>query len=335
MSAGPGDARGPAGAREGGAWLVVADAGWRAALRVARGARSEVSAVVVGPRPLADAVAAAGVPVLWVEPGTGTPAEAYAGALAVQVAAEQPALLVGTGHPASRVLLGAAAALVGARLLTGAVDVVPVAVATGAAGGGGTGAVAPAWTVRRALLDGAVVETVDSPAPLALVVDVAAEDEDEGAATALSPGTVRPLAAAPAAMTLSTVPSAEPAGGLEDARVVVAFGRGVRSRDDVALIERLADALGAELACSMPVADDRGWLDRSRYVGRSGRHIAPRLYLAVGISGAPQHLEGVRGAKVVAAVDQDRAARIFRVADYGAVGDLYEVVPALITALQR
>lgn len=319
MSAGAGDVR-PAGGPGGGAWLVVADAGWPAALRVARGTSSGVSAAVVGPRALADAVAAAGVPVLWAEPAGGTPAEAYAAPLAEQLAAEHPALLVGTTHPASRALLGAAAARAGARLLTGAVAVEP------AAGGS-------AWTVGRTLLDGAVVETLDSPSPVALLVQGAGADDDAPPPATVA-GTVRTVAAAPAAMTLTTVPSAEPAGGLEDARVVVAFGRGVRSRDDVALIERLADALGAQVACSMPVADDRGWLDRSRYVGRSGRHIAPRLYLTVGISGAPQHLEGVRGAQVVAAVDQDPAARIFRVADYGVVGDLYEVVPALITALQ-
>lgn len=322
MTAGADGAR-PAGASQ--AWLVVADAGWPTALGVARGASPAVSAVVVGPRALADAVAAAGVPVLWTEPDSGMPAEAYAGGLAEQVAGEHPALLVATAHPASRALLGAAAARAGARLLTGAVEVAP------ATGDAGTGS---AWTVRRMLLDGAVVETLESPAPLALLVEGAAADDDPPP-PASAPAPVRPVAVPPTAMTLSTVPSAEPAGGLEDARVVVAFGRGVRSRDDVALIERLADALGAELACSMPVADDRGWLDRSRYVGRSGRHIAPRLYLTVGISGAPQHLEGVRGAKVVAAVDQDRDARIFRVADYGVVGDLYEVVPALVTALHR
>ena len=88
-----------------------------------------------------------------------------------------------------------------------------------------------------------------------------------------------------------------------------------------------------EIGCTMPVADDLGWLPKDRYIGRSGRHIAPGLYLAVGISGAAQHMEGVRDAKVVAAINNDPEARIFRTADYGVVGDLYEVVPALIDAL--
>ncbi len=111
------------------------------------------------------------------------------------------------------------------------------------------------------------------------------------------------------------------------------MGRGLRSRDDMALIEALAAALDAEIACSMPVADDLGWIDKARYVGRSGEHIAPRLYLAVGISGAPQHLEGVRQARVVVAVNSDPEAPIFASADYGIVGDLYDVVPALVEAL--
>jgi electron transfer flavoprotein alpha subunit len=125
------------------------------------------------------------------------------------------------------------------------------------------------------------------------------------------------------------------ASGLDDAERVVSFGRGVKAKDDVALIGSLATALGAELACSMPIADDLGWLDKSRYVGRSGNHIAPNLYLAVGIAGAPQHLEGVRGARVLVAVNNDPDARIFHSADYGIVGDLYEVVPALIAEITK
>ena len=103
----------------------------------------------------------------------------------------------------------------------------------------------------------------------------------------------------------------------------------------MAVVRRLAEALDAELACSMPIADDLGWLEKSRYVGRSGNHITPALYLAVGIAGASQHMEGVRGAKVVAAINSDPAARIFQTADYGIVGDLYEVIPALIAEVHK
>jgi electron transfer flavoprotein alpha subunit len=129
------------------------------------------------------------------------------------------------------------------------------------------------------------------------------------------------------------VPVAGAGGGVAVADRVVAIGRGVRARSDVPMVEGLAADLGAELACSMPIADDFGWVPRERYVGRSGLHIAPRLYLALGISGTPQHLEGVRDAKVVVAVNSDPEAPIFRRADYGIAGDLYEVVPAIREAL--
>jgi len=125
----------------------------------------------------------------------------------------------------------------------------------------------------------------------------------------------------------------EHTGGLAGAASVVSVGRGLRARDDLAMVEQLAQVLGAQIGCSMPVADDLGWVPKDHYVGRSGQQVSPRLYLALGISGAPQHLEGIRGAKVVVAVNSDPQAPIFRRADYGVVGDLYEVVPALIDAL--
>ena len=125
------------------------------------------------------------------------------------------------------------------------------------------------------------------------------------------------------------------ATGVNDAARVVAFGRGVQAKGDMALIERLAAALGAEVACSMPIADDLHWMDKARYIGRSGQHIAPALYLAIGIAGAPQHMEGVREARVVVAINNDPGAPVFRLADYGIVGDLYDVVPALIEALDH
>lgn len=299
-------------------WVVVTDEAWPAALGVARGAGGAVTALVVGPQQLAESVAAAGVPVVWAEPARDTPPEAYAAGLAAQVAAAHPALLVGGGDPAARSLLGAAATAVGARLVPGVLEVT---------GDGGS------WTVRRAVLGGEAIETLVAPGPLAVIV--ASDEAQEPPAPAGGPGTVAKAAPVPAAMVVAGTEPAPAASGIVDARVVVSFGRGVRAKADVALVEQLAQALGAELGCSMPIADDLGWLEKSRYVGRSGQHISPRLYLAVGISGAPQHLEGVRGAKVVAAVNSDPKARIFHRADYGAVGDLYEVVPALIAALQQ
>lgn len=114
---------------------------------------------------------------------------------------------------------------------------------------------------------------------------------------------------------------------------VVGVGRGFSTESDLSLARDLATALGAELACSRPVAEGLGWLPSERYVGVSGATIRPELYLAVGISGQVQHMVGVNHAKVIVAINRDKNAPVLGQADLGVVGDLYEVLPALTTAL--
>jgi electron transfer flavoprotein alpha subunit len=120
---------------------------------------------------------------------------------------------------------------------------------------------------------------------------------------------------------------------LTRAEVIVAVGRGIGKQENLKVVQELADALGAELAASRPVCDNE-WLPMDRQIGSSGQTVAPRLYVAVGISGAIQHLVGMKGASTIVAINKDANAPIFQVADYGIVGDLFEVVPAL-TALAR
>ena len=119
---------------------------------------------------------------------------------------------------------------------------------------------------------------------------------------------------------------------LSAAPLIVSVGRGIKEEENIAIVQELADALGAELAASRPICDN-GWLPMERQVGSSGQTVAPKLYLAVGISGAIQHLVGMKGAKAIVAINKDENAPIFEVADYGIVGDLFEIVPALTKAI--
>jgi len=121
---------------------------------------------------------------------------------------------------------------------------------------------------------------------------------------------------------------------LSAAEIIVSVGRGIREAENIAVVQKLADALGAELAASRPICDN-GWLPMERQVGSSGQTVAPKMYVAVGISGAIQHLVGMKGAKTIVAINKDPEAPIFEVADYGIVGDLFQVVPAIIEALGK
>ena len=119
---------------------------------------------------------------------------------------------------------------------------------------------------------------------------------------------------------------------LSVAPVIVSVGRGIGEESNIAIVQELATALGAEMAASRPICDS-GWLPMERQVGSSGQTVSPKLYLAVGISGAIQHLVGMKGSKAVIAINKDENAPIFEVADFGVVGDLFEIVPALTKAV--
>jgi electron transfer flavoprotein alpha subunit len=131
----------------------------------------------------------------------------------------------------------------------------------------------------------------------------------------------------------STVTGFEEAGGgdvdISEAEVLVSVGRGIEEEENIELVERLADALDATLSASRPIVDN-DWLPKNRQVGQSGKVVTPKVYIAIGISGAVQHVAGMKGSETIVAINNDPNAPIFDIADYGIVDDLFEVVPELI-----
>jgi electron transfer flavoprotein alpha subunit len=271
----------------------------------------EVTAVVVGSESLAQKVATSGVhSVLHVE--TSLP-ETKSNLVAQALEKIEPKIILTTATPAARVIAGAVANTLDAVVVPGVVNIATENNST---------------IIEQTALSGRVLDTLTSEKPL--IGFFTGEDTEILENT---PVEIKTLNGEGYEMKLDVLNTNTGSSSLADASRVVSMGRGVRSKEDIPLIESLAKALDAQVGCSMPVADDLSWLPKECYVGRSGQKIAPRVYFAIGISGAPQHFEGVRGAKVIVAINNDPEARVFRSADYGIVGDLYEIIPALIEVL--
>jgi electron transfer flavoprotein alpha subunit len=177
----------------------------------------------------------------------------------------------------------------------------------------------------------------DGPAPHFVTFQIGAFRVDQAAKGAAS-APVRGIAVQLDASAIRQKPEspfqqAKQAVDLSQAERIVSVGRGIKEQANIHVAEELAQAIGAEIAASRPICD-AGWLPMERQVGSSGQTVAPKLYLALGISGAIQHLVGMKGASTIVAINKDPDAPIFEVADYGIVGDLFEVVPAIIEAVK-
>ncbi|MDR1213777.1 MAG: electron transfer flavoprotein subunit alpha/FixB family protein [Propionibacteriaceae bacterium] len=269
-------------------------------------------ALVVGPEAVAQRVAQAGLDqTLWLgEPGP-LALEAFAPALA-EIVRARPGHIWATRRPADRVLLGAAAAAIEAALVVGPTEVT--------AQDGLTLVTAP-------VNGGLALSTVAFTGPVALLMD-------GGAAPDGPAGAVQPVSGPTASIQLvESQPSVGQTVDLTAATRVVGIGGGLKAASDLPLIEDLAQALGAAVGCSRPVAEGLGWLPKDRYIGLSGAHIAPQLYIAVAISGQLQHMAGCRQADTIVAINTDPAAPIMAQADYVLAGDLYQLAPALTRAL--
>ena len=178
---------------------------------------------------------------------------------------------------------------------------------------------------------------LEGPAPHLATFQIGAFRAD-AVTKGAQPAPVRTVAATIDAAAIRQKPEApfreaKQAVDLTQAERIVSVGRGIKGEEHIALAKRLAEALGAELAASRPICD-AGWLPMERQVGSSGQTVAPKLYLALGISGAIQHVVGMKGSRTIVAINKDPDAPIFELADYGVAGDLFEIVPAMIEALK-
>ena len=292
---------------------------------LAAGARTlvdgaQVTALALGPRDGAAQIAADRV--LWLgDAAQDRLVEDYVPTIAGLLERERPALLLVGATRRGRVIAGRLAAKFGLPVLT---DVTAFE---------GTGA---NMTITHLIFGGGAVRT-EKPRSEMLIATVGlgtfrAEGGTGGSAQVEDVPFVDP----PWRATLKERRQRQAATvNLNVAKRVVCPGRGVAKQDDLRMIEDLARLLGAEIACTRPLAEGLGWLPRERYIGISGASIRPDLYLGVGVSGQVQHVIGMSRSKVVVAINKDANAPIFSQADYGIVGDLYTVVPALIDALKN
>jgi electron transfer flavoprotein alpha subunit len=202
------------------------------------------------------------------------------------------------------------------------------------------GAPSPGARFVRPMFQGKLSADVapEGPAPHFITVQIGSFRAD-AAAKGAAPAPVRALSVTVDTAAIRQKPEppfqeARQAVDLSQAERIVSVGRGIKEADKLPVAQGLAAALHAELAASRPICD-AGWLPMERQVGSSGQTVAPKLYLALGISGAIQHLVGMKGSQTIVAINKDPDAPIFEVADYGIVGDLFEIVPAMIDALNQ
>ena len=283
-------------------WIIAVDPQIASLVEQGRAIGGSVTAVTVGGTPVAgvDKVIDVALP-------EGVPAEAAAPAVAAAVAAEAGDVVLAANKPAERVLAGAVAAKLNAAFLPGLKSV-------------------KAGAAELSRYGGLSFESVTFDSPVVAVLDGGAEAEGEPVPAESAEGSVYE------AKVTGQDKTEVVAVNLGAAKRVVAAGRGFKAKEDLKLAEELAAAIGAELACSRPLAEGADWMAVDRYIGVSGQIVSPELYIAVGISGQIQHTVGMSDSKVVVAVNSDPKAPMFAGADYGIVGDLYEVLPALTEA---
>lgn len=277
---------------------------------------SELSALVIGPRSLAEEVSGLVKAVKWID-NAASPADCYTEEAADILLNAAPSLLIGAAFPVSRAVLGLAAAKSGVPMASNILSVSDA----------GDGVVA-----SRSAVEGKQIETLKLPYGSCILVSPYSFKPQAPRATA-EPDRIEGIQAK--ANTVVQYLAKEPvtASSLKTAERIVSAGIGCSKEALFAQAKELASKLGAELGCSMPVATEYMLLPQDHYVGASGCKVAPKLYLALGISGSTPHRNGVVNAKTIVVINKDPNAAFFHHADYGIVGDLNEILPELIAAL--
>ena len=292
---------------------------------------------------------AGGLPikVLVLAPGDGVAQELAAGGVTEVLTADDPALATYTPDAWTMALLGIVR-FVAPRIVLlphtyQARDFAPMLAArmrvpliTDVTGITGTGGEA---TYTRPMFQGKLAAEVKpvGGGPCLVTIQIGAFRADAVRKSGVA--AITPLAVAIDAAAIRQKPEppfqeAKAAVDLSQAERIVAVGRGIKSQENLRVAEALATALGAEVAASRPICDS-GWLPMARQVGSSGQTVAPQLYVALGISGAIQHLVGMKGSRIIVAINKDADAPIFEVADYGIVGDLFEIAPAIVAEIAK
>ncbi|MGO1591078.1 MAG: electron transfer flavoprotein subunit alpha/FixB family protein [Ancrocorticia sp.] len=286
-------------------WIIAAETGVGTLADQARELGGTVTAVTVGNLPIA------GVDeTIAIELEATAPAEVAAPSVAAAIDAEPGDVVLAPNRPAERVLAGAVAAKLGAPVLTSVKSLQAGSAQVSKAGG---------ISLDNVTFDGTVVAILD--------------------------GGVQPAGEVPEAVTFGAKDYTATISAIEQAEVesvnlgsaerVVAAGRGFKEQDDLQLASDLAEAIGGEVACSRPLSEGLGWMQRDQYVGVSGQVIAPELYFAIGISGQVHHTAGILESGTIVAINNDETATMFEDSDYGIVGDLYEVIPQIVAALNE
>lgn len=298
-------------------WAIITDEMSAAAVAgVALRSGASAKALVFGSSELASRVACFGLESVTRYDADKALPEAMAGTIAKRAEQEKPVAVVSSDSATSRALLGAVAVALGAAV-TGKVIAVKI--------DGDTA------TVERLVADSEAVDVLVAPGSVVCTIADGVDEAEASEPVVVSEGAFDEDARI---KVLSTNAEGEGGAGLQQAERVVGVGLGIGPKENLALIDELAGIMGAEVACTLPLCDNYHWFEHNRVVGTSTQKISPRLYLSFGSSGAPQHMTGVRASKVIAAVNNDPEASIFRECTYGIVGDAQKILPAFIQALK-